>query len=103
MADAHVTQLQVVHAQALAKRHGSALQLTKDGVQLRFTVVRRELIFGDSGTADSGESVSEVRVRGNKRIEADAILARIDTKVGTSIRPGQIASERRPSVDCVLR
>jgi len=68
-------------------------ELTKDGVVLRFNVVRTELIFGEGGVEDRGEPVAEVRVRGNRRIEADAILARIKTKAGTSIRPGQIASD----------
>jgi outer membrane protein insertion porin family len=51
------------------------------------------MIFGDVGAEDEGEAVIEIRVRGNRRIEADAILARIGTRTGQSIRPGQIASD----------
>ncbi len=70
-----------------------ATELTADGVVLRFNVVRSELIFGEAGTEEQSAVVAAVRVRGNRRIEADAILARIGTKKGANLRPGQIASD----------
>lgn len=70
-----------------------ATELTAEGVVLRFNVVRVELIFGEVGAEDGIAVVAEVRVRGNRRIEDDAILARIETQKGTSLRPGQIASD----------
>ncbi len=68
-------------------------ELTADGVVLRFNVVRTQMIFGDVEAEDEGEIVTEIRVRGNRRIESDAILARISTRTGQSIRPGQIAAD----------
>ncbi|UCE87226.1 MAG: outer membrane protein assembly factor BamA, partial [Deltaproteobacteria bacterium] len=40
-------------------------------------------------------SVAEVRVRGNQRIEADAIRARVSTRAGDPYRPEQIAQDLR--------
>ena len=68
-------------------------ELTEDGVALRYVVVRTQMIFGGAAAEEQGEVVSQIRVRGNRRIESDAILARIDTRTGASIRPGQIASD----------
>jgi outer membrane protein insertion porin family len=68
-------------------------ELTTEGVVLRFNVVRTQRIFGDTGAETEGELVAEVRVRGNRRIEADAILARVRTKPGAAVRPSQIASD----------
>ncbi|MEE2673249.1 MAG: outer membrane protein assembly factor BamA [Myxococcota bacterium] len=68
-------------------------ELTAEGVVLRFNVVRAELIFGGVGAEEGTTVVADVRVRGNRRIEADAILARIQTQTGAKLRPGQIASD----------
>ncbi len=64
-----------------------------DEVRVRFRVVRSEALLGrDEGEAP-GEVVAEVRVEGNRRIERDAILARVGTRPGEPYRPGQIARD----------
>lgn len=90
-------QVQAARARLLAQPDVASVtlntELDADGVTLRFNVVRTEMIFGDGAAEEQGEVVTEIRVRGNRRIEADAILARISTRTGTSIRPGQIAAD----------
>ncbi len=65
------------------------------GVTLRFRVVRSEMIFGASALEASGELVSEIRIRGNRRIDAEAIRTRIRTRVGDPLRPAQLAGDVR--------
>lgn len=45
--------------------------------------------------ATTGERVAEVEVRGNRRIEAAAILARVTTKAGEPYEPARIAGDVR--------
>ncbi len=67
-----------------------------DGVDVTFRVVRAERIFGGAGTLESdGETVAEVRVRGNRRIDSDAILSRVRTRGGETLRPAQVAADVR--------
>ena len=64
------------------------------GVVVRFNVVMAQLILAaPTSKQASGERVAEVRVRGNRRIEADAIKARIMTEAGSRYSPGQIAKD----------
>ncbi len=67
--------------------------LISDGVVLRFNVVRAAAIFADGQVEEGGEVVAEVRVRGNRRIEADAIRARIRTRPGQPLSASQIAAD----------
>jgi len=67
--------------------------LTEAGVVLTFRVVRSEAIFGETGVESGGEKVIAVHVRGNRRIESDAIRARVGTRVGEPVRPAQIAAD----------
>ena len=67
--------------------------LTEDGIVLTYRVVRSEAIFGETAIEAEGQKVVGVYVRGNRRIEADAIKARIGTRVGDTVRPPQIASD----------
>ena len=66
-----------------------------DGVVVRFKVVRAERLLGGGGDAQANQRVASVTVRGNRRIEASAILARVGTKVGARYSPAQIARDVR--------
>jgi outer membrane protein insertion porin family len=66
-----------------------------EGVVLRFRVVRSEMIFGGGPLPGAGQRVAEIRVEGNRRIDADAIRSRIRTKVGEELRPAQVAADVR--------
>jgi outer membrane protein insertion porin family len=64
------------------------------GVVVRFKVVMAQRILTEPAAQEaSGERVAEVRVRGNRRIEADAIKARILTEPGSRYSPRQIAKD----------
>ena len=65
-----------------------------DGVVIRFNVVMAQRILtAPTSKQASGEQVAEVRVRGNRRIEAEAIKARIMTEAGGRYSPSQIAKD----------
>jgi outer membrane protein insertion porin family len=66
-----------------------------EGVALRFQVVRAERLSRRPGVAETPEVVAAVHVRGNRRIEAAAILARIATRPGRPFRSAQIARDVR--------
>jgi len=68
-------------------------ELTAEGVVLRFDVVRSVAAFPGAGPDEGDTVVADLRVRGNRRIESDAILARVKTQKGAKLRPGQIASD----------
>ena len=64
------------------------------GIVVRFNVVMAQRILTEpKSQAASGEQVAEVRVRGNRRIEAEAIKARIMTEAGSRYSPNQIAKD----------
>ena len=64
------------------------------GVVVRFNVVMVQRILVEPTSKEaSGERVAEVRVRGNRRIEAEAIKARIMTEAGSRYSPKQIAKD----------
>ncbi len=65
-----------------------------DGVTVRFKIVRADRLLGGS-TAPGSERIAAVTVRGNRRIEASAILARVGTKVGARYSPAQVARDVR--------
>jgi len=65
-----------------------------EGVVVRFNVVMAQRILTPPTSQQaSGEQVAEVRVRGNRRIEAEAIKARIMTEAGSRYSPNQIAKD----------
>jgi outer membrane protein insertion porin family len=64
------------------------------GVIVTFKLVESEALLAEP-RAEEGEQVAEVRVRGNKRIETDAILARISTRAGTPYSARRVASDLR--------
>ncbi len=64
------------------------------GVVVRFNLVMAQRILTEPTSQQvTGEQVAEVRVRGNRRIEADAIKARIRTEPGSRYSPRQIAKD----------
>jgi len=65
------------------------------GILLTFQVVRSEAIGAASVTIQPGEVVAEVRIRGNRRIESDAIRSRIQTRAGDPLNRAQVANDVR--------
>ena len=65
------------------------------GVHLTFQVTRAAQIFARSGPGEDGDRVEEIRITGNRRIEAAAIRARIRTKVGNRLARKQLAQDVR--------
>ncbi|MBW2269355.1 MAG: outer membrane protein assembly factor BamA [Deltaproteobacteria bacterium] len=63
-----------------------------EGVAVRFSVVRSRL---PSAAPDGRNLVVDVQVRGNRRIEAAAILARVATKPGSVLSGPQVARDVR--------
>jgi outer membrane protein insertion porin family len=67
----------------------------EDGVVVRFSIVRADRLLVQPSAERAQAVVAEVRVRGNRRIEADAILARIATRAGGPYSASQIAKDVR--------
>jgi outer membrane protein insertion porin family len=66
------------------------------GVIVRFKIVRAERLLAGGGEQQAAtDRVASVTVRGNRRIEANAILARVGTKAGARYSPAQIARDVR--------
>jgi len=68
---------------------------TPDGVVVKFKVVRPEALLAGPAVQEAREIVSEVRVRGNRRIESAAILARVGTKPGRPYSTVQVSRDVR--------
>ena len=66
-----------------------------EGIVVRFKIVRAEKLGGGGGDAPANQIVKSVTVRGNRRIEASAILARVSTKAGARYSAAQIARDVR--------
>jgi TolB-like protein len=66
-----------------------------EGVIVRFKLVRAERLLAGGGEPPETDRVASVTVRGNRRIEASAILARVGTKAGARYSPAQIARDVR--------
>jgi outer membrane protein insertion porin family len=66
-----------------------------EGVVVRFQVVRSERVLAPRGAARGRDVVADVQIRGNRRIEADAIRARIGTRPGEPYRSAQVAKDVR--------
>jgi len=64
-----------------------------DGVSLKFKIIRTEMIFGEGDVEREGDVVESVEIRGNRRIEADAIRTRISTRAGEVLDSAQLASD----------
>ena len=67
-----------------------------DGVTVVFRLVPADRLVGAGITPmKPGERIDEIRIVGNKRIEADAIRARITTKPGDRFNAAQISEDVR--------
>jgi outer membrane protein insertion porin family len=66
-----------------------------DGVTVRFAVITSQRILSEVPAAGAARRVDDVAVRGNRRIEAAAILARVGTTPGGPYRPSQVAKDVR--------
>lgn len=71
-------------------------EVKPSGVVVVYKLVPAERLFGAAeGGERPGERLADVQVRGNRRIEADAIKARISTKPGDGYDPNRVASDVR--------
>jgi outer membrane protein insertion porin family len=68
---------------------------SEDGVGIVYEVVRAERILGEGVRTSSGLVVTEVIIRGNKRVQEDAIRARIRTVMADPFDRAQIARDVR--------
>ena len=67
-----------------------------EGIVVVYQIVRAERIFaGGSGGSASAVPVAEILIRGNKRVEEDAIRARLRTAVGSPLDRTQISRDVR--------
>ena len=51
--------------------------------------------MGRGGLSGAGDAIAQVRIRGNRRIESDAIRSRIKTRAGDPLNPARIARDVR--------
>ena len=65
------------------------------GIALVFEILRAERLLGEAVRSRSGALVADVEVRGNRRVQSDAIRARIRTAPGGILDSGQIARDVR--------
>ncbi len=65
------------------------------GVELIYRVIRSERLFGSAAREREGADIAEIVVRGNRRIDSDAIASRISSQVGAPLSEGQVAADIR--------
>ncbi len=70
-------------------------QQGEEGVAVVYQVVLAERIFAGGGGVGSTTPITTVVIRGNKRVEEDAIRARLRTVAGAAYDPGQISRDVR--------
>ena len=69
---------------------------TDEGVILVYQIVRADRIFaGPTSSSASAVPISEIIIRGNKRVEEAAIRARIQTAVGSPLDRAQVSRDVR--------
>lgn len=68
---------------------------TADGVVVTYKLVPKERLIPEAVLESPDDVVTEIRVRGNRRIEANAIKARIASKPGQPFNPALVASDVR--------
>src|SRR5690606_39838594 len=78
----------------------SAVERGPDGVVVTYRLVAAERLSGAGEAARGGDRVAEVRVTGNRRIEADAIRARISTRPRSEEHTSELQS--RENLVCRL-
>ncbi|MGI9590376.1 MAG: outer membrane protein assembly factor BamA [Myxococcota bacterium] len=87
--------LAALRANETIARASAETERGPDGISLRYRVVRSDALGRAGRRSREGDVVAEVRVRGNRRIESAAILARIGTRPGAPYRPEQVARDVR--------
>lgn len=65
------------------------------GVLVVFKLVPSSRLLSTASPANPADRIAEIRVKGNKRIEADAIKARVTSKPGDAYNPQQVAADVR--------
>jgi outer membrane protein insertion porin family len=94
--DSEIAARDLAHLRGLPGVATATLEVDRqpEGVTVTFRVVPEASLFGAGTTpADDGERVFEIRIRGNRRIEADAIRARISLRPGDPYRADRIAQD----------
>lgn len=76
-------------------RAESDVQRGPEGVVVTYRLVASERILGVPDAGRGGDRIAEVRIAGNRRIEADAIRARISTREGDRYDPARVAEDVR--------
>ncbi|MBW2388118.1 MAG: hypothetical protein JRG89_06740, partial [Deltaproteobacteria bacterium] len=66
-----------------------------EGVRLVYRVIRSERLFGAAAREREGAEIGDIYIRGNRRIDSDAILGRIGSQVGAPLNENQVASDIR--------
>jgi outer membrane protein insertion porin family len=66
-----------------------------EGVVVIYRLVPKERLIPQLALESSADRVAEVVVRGNKRIEANAIRARLETRAGDPFNPAVVAGDVR--------
>jgi outer membrane protein insertion porin family len=65
------------------------------GVVVIFKLLQSSRILGAQGTGGGADRIAEIQVKGNRRIEADAVKARISSRPGEPYNPQQVAADVR--------
>lgn len=66
-----------------------------EGVVLTYRVVRTQALVGRAGLGGAGDLIAQVRVKGNRRIESDAIRSRIRSREGDPFNRARVARDVR--------
>ncbi|MCH2172375.1 outer membrane protein assembly factor BamA [Myxococcota bacterium] len=66
-----------------------------EGVWVRFVITPARATVAESGSVGPETTILKVSIRGNRRIESDAIRVRIGTRAGQVYSPGRIAADVR--------
>lgn len=86
---------------ALIEEHPGVARVTldverrPDGVELVYRVIRSERLFGQAARDRQGANIGEIVIRGNRRIDSDAIVSRINSKVGAPLDESLVAADIR--------
>jgi outer membrane protein insertion porin family len=65
------------------------------GIRLVYRVIRSERLFGSAAREREGADIGDIYIRGNRRIDSDAILGRISSQVGAPLNETQVAGDIR--------
>jgi outer membrane protein insertion porin family len=95
--DDGVARGDIAAVEALPDIANVALETTReaDGVVVVYRVLGTERLMPGAPAPSGLPRVAEVRVRGNRRIETAAILARVGHKAGDPVNPARLAEDLR--------